>query len=107
MRFKNQLPLTLFILFFSISLFAKKGDKVPGYVIDNDGKRTEGKVIIGSITENEVKVFREVSESPSGLIFILIGVFLFGIVALILSQLSDVKSKELANELHPILQDLK
>ncbi len=56
MRFKNQLPLTLLTLFISISLSAKKGDKVPGYIIDNDGKRTEGKVIICSITDNEVKV---------------------------------------------------
>jgi len=35
---------------------AKKGDKVPGYVILNGGKKIEGKVVIGSITDNETKV---------------------------------------------------
>lgn len=41
---------------FSVGLFAKKGDKVPGYVILNGGEKVEGKVQIGSITDNETKV---------------------------------------------------
>ena len=56
MRFKNQLSLSFLALFISINLSAKKGDKVPGYVINNDGKRMEGKVMIGSITDHETKV---------------------------------------------------
>lgn len=56
-------------------------------------------------TDNDVKVFRENSESPSGMILIIIGVFLFGIIALILSQLSDVKSKALSRELYSLLQE--
>ncbi len=40
----------------SFPSFAKKGDKVPGYVILNNGQKITGKVIIGSITDNEVKV---------------------------------------------------
>jgi hypothetical protein len=81
--------------------------KVKGKKIHIESSRFKALNLYFKQTENEVKVFREVSESPSGAIYILIGVFLFGIVALILSQLSDVKSRELANELHPILQVLK
>ena len=52
----NNLLLTGICLLFSFGLFAKKGDKVPGYVILNGGERVEGKVVIGSITDNETKV---------------------------------------------------
>jgi hypothetical protein len=54
------------LLFLIISLLsintlsAKKGDKVPGYVILNGGEKVQGKIIIGSITDNEIKcVFYE------------------------------------------------
>jgi len=43
-------------LFLSLNLLAKKGDKVLGYVLLNDGEKVEGKVQIGSITDNETKV---------------------------------------------------
>jgi hypothetical protein len=55
---------------------------------------------------NDVKVFKEISESPSGAAFIIVGIFLFGIIALILLQLSDVKSKELSREIYPLLENL-
>lgn len=47
----------------SFSLFAKKGDKVPGYVVLNGGDKIEGKVLVGSITENETKVVFYAEES--------------------------------------------
>ena len=56
MEFTNRLILTLLAISFTISTFAKKGDKVPGYVIFEDGTKLEGTVVIGSITDNEVKV---------------------------------------------------
>ncbi len=52
----NSLLLPLLIMLFSTSAFAKKGDKVPGYVVLENGDRLEGQVIIGSITDNETKV---------------------------------------------------
>ena len=55
---------------------------------------------------NDVKIFKEISESSSGAVLIIIGMFLFGIIALILSQLSDLKSKELGREIYPLLKDL-
>jgi energy-converting hydrogenase Eha subunit H len=58
-------------------------------------------------TNSNVKVYREVSESSSGVILMIIGIFLFGGPALFLSQLSVVKSKELGNELYPLLQEIK
>ncbi|MEL6867664.1 MAG: hypothetical protein AAFP19_24780 [Bacteroidota bacterium] len=56
MRISNQFLLTMLAFLFSVSVFAKKGDKVKGYVIKNNGDRIEGKVLVGSITDNEVKV---------------------------------------------------
>jgi len=58
-------------------------------------------------TDSSVKVYRETSESPSGAILMIIGIFLFGAPALFLSQFSGVKSKELGNELQPLLQSIK
>ena len=48
--------LILISLFLTTNLSAKKGDKVPGYIILEDETKLEGKIIIGSITDNEVKV---------------------------------------------------
>ncbi len=57
MKFTYQsLLFLLFTLNFSLNVSAKKGDKVPGYIIFEDGKKIEGTVVIGSITDNEVKV---------------------------------------------------
>ncbi len=56
MKIYYQTILTLFSLVLTFSAFAKKGDKVPGYIISKDGIKTEGTVVIGSITDNEVKV---------------------------------------------------
>jgi len=52
----SNLLLSAICLLVSFNLSAKKGDKVPGYVILNGGDRIEGKVQIGSITDNETKV---------------------------------------------------
>ncbi len=35
---------------------ASIGDKVEGYIIQDNGKKIEGKIIIGSITDNEISV---------------------------------------------------
>lgn len=57
---KSNLLILLTLLIAANSLFAKKGDKVSGYVILKGGERIEGKVVIGSITDNEVRcVFYE------------------------------------------------
>ena len=57
MRISNQLLLALVaIMFCSTNVFAGKGDKVPGYIVKKNGDRIEGKVQIGSITDNEIKV---------------------------------------------------
>ena len=48
--------LTVFSLLLSFTLTAKKGDKVPGYIVFENGDKIDGTVIIGSITDNEVKV---------------------------------------------------
>ncbi|MEO1514339.1 MAG: hypothetical protein AAFV95_04980 [Bacteroidota bacterium] len=57
MRMTQQFWLLFACFLFTASTsFAKKGDKVPGYIIDNDGERIEGTVQMGSITDNEVKV---------------------------------------------------
>lgn len=56
MKRSNSLILTLLIVFISFNAFAKKGDKVPGYIILNGGEKVEGKIVIGSITDNETKV---------------------------------------------------
>jgi len=48
---------TAFAIFFlSSSLFAQKGEKVPGYVTLKNGQKLEGQIKVGSITDNEVKV---------------------------------------------------
>ena len=46
----------VFALLFSTSLFAQKGEKVDGYVILDNGKKVEGQIKVGGITDNEVKV---------------------------------------------------
>jgi hypothetical protein len=56
MKITFQALLTLFSLFLALNAFAKKGDKVPGYIVFEDGTKTQGIVVIGSITDNEVKV---------------------------------------------------
>ena len=56
--------------------------------------------------ENDVKVFWEISESRIGGVLILVAVLTFG-VSLILSQLADLKSKELSREIYQLLKDLK
>ncbi|MFT5168157.1 MAG: hypothetical protein ACI8P3_003397 [Saprospiraceae bacterium] len=55
MKLSNLLT-TGICLLVCLNLHAKKGDKVPGYVTLNDGVKMEGKIIIGSITDNETKV---------------------------------------------------
>lgn len=53
----TKAPLILFLTFFmSFQALAEKGDKVPGYILTSEGEKIEGDVIIGSITDNEVKV---------------------------------------------------
>lgn len=53
---------TTLLLFVSIALMStlsaqtKKGDKVPGYILDNSGKKVEGQVIIGDWADNQVQV---------------------------------------------------
>ena len=69
---KNRLVLLgiLYVTLSSIStLFAFPGllnkyDKVPGYIVDNNGQKTVGYIIPGSITDNEVKV-KFISEGRS------------------------------------------
>lgn len=56
MKITIQSILTLFSLLLTLSAFAKKGDKVPGYIVYENDEKVEGTIIIGSITENEVKV---------------------------------------------------
>ncbi|MEM9918048.1 MAG: hypothetical protein AAF990_08130 [Bacteroidota bacterium] len=56
MRMTQKFWLLILVLFVAGNAYAKKGDKVPGYIIDNDGEKIEGTVQIGSITDNEVKV---------------------------------------------------
>ena len=53
---KNIVLLLLLVSFVSTNTFAKKGKKAPGYVINNDGEKIEGTIVVGSITDNEVKV---------------------------------------------------
>lgn len=52
----KNIVLLLLVLFVSVSVYAEKGDKVPGYIIEKNGKKVEGKIQIGSITDNEVKI---------------------------------------------------
>lgn len=56
MKIKHQFLLILSILVLSFNSWAKKGDQVPGYIVFEDGKRIDGTVTIGSITDNETKV---------------------------------------------------
>lgn len=50
-------PLILFLtILFNFNLSAEKGDRFPGYIITLDEEKIEGEVVIGSITDNEVKV---------------------------------------------------
>ena len=51
---KQPAILFLFILL-SFQVHAKN-DKFPGYIITNDNEKVEGEIIIGSITDNEVKI---------------------------------------------------
>lgn len=49
----------LLLLVFATSLLtaqSQKGEKVPAYVILKDGTKKEGKLKVGSITDNEVKI---------------------------------------------------
>ncbi len=55
-KINHFLTTLLFAFLISFTLHAKKGDKVDGYIIKNDDTRIEGKIMIGSITDNEVKV---------------------------------------------------
>ena len=57
-------------------------------------------------TENDVKVFWEISQSSTGGVLILVTVLTFGF-SLILTQLADLKSKELSREIYQLLKDLK
>jgi hypothetical protein len=75
MKITIRTLLILFSLFLTLSATAKKGDKVPGYIVFESGERAEGTVIIGSITDNEVKVVfiekgksKKVSYRPTDLI---------------------------------------
>ncbi|MEM6966590.1 MAG: hypothetical protein AAF573_17630 [Bacteroidota bacterium] len=53
----TKTPLILFLsILINFNLTAEKGDRVPGYILTLDGDRVEGEVIVGSITDNEVKV---------------------------------------------------
>ncbi len=56
MKISYQIILTIFSLLLTVNAFAKKGDKVPGYIIFEDEKKVEGTIVIGSITDNETKV---------------------------------------------------
>jgi len=38
------------------SLFAERGDVVPGYIVFESGRKITGEITVGSITDNEVKV---------------------------------------------------
>lgn len=65
----SNLLLTCFCLLISLGAFAKKGDKVAGYVVLNNGDKVEGKVVIGSITDNETKVTFYKGESNKKKVF--------------------------------------
>jgi len=56
MKFRKA-PVILFLLtLFTFTSQAKKGEKNPGYILTLDGKKIEGEIIAGSITDNEVKI---------------------------------------------------
>jgi len=55
---------------------------------------------------NDVKVFWEISQSVTGGVLLIVAMFTFG-VSLILSQLADLKSKKLREEIYQLLKDLK
>lgn len=55
MRLTKQLPF-LFLFFLIYSNVHAKGDPSPGYILTLDNEKVEGEVIVGSITDNEVKV---------------------------------------------------
>ena len=48
------LPLLIFMI--TTSLFAERGDVVPGYIIYETGRKVTGEIVVGSITDNEVKI---------------------------------------------------
>lgn len=56
---RKIIGLVLFIAFafvVTVSAQTKKGDKVPGYIIDKAGKRIEGSIIVGDWATNQLKV---------------------------------------------------
>ena len=56
MKFTFINAIALALLCYSTTLTAQKGEKVPGYIIQNNGKKVEGLIKVGEITDNEVKV---------------------------------------------------
>ncbi|MEM1322201.1 MAG: hypothetical protein AAGG75_18210 [Bacteroidota bacterium] len=56
MRVANQLVMVFVAVLLTFNASAKKGDKVPAYIIKKNGDRIEGKVLLGSITDHEIKV---------------------------------------------------
>lgn len=56
MKLTTNYTFLLVFLFFSTSLIAQKGEKVPGYIILDSGRKIEGQIKVGDITDNEVKV---------------------------------------------------
>ncbi len=56
MKLLSTNTFTFLFLFFATVLSAQKGEKVPGYVLLDNGRKVEGLVKVGDITDNEVKV---------------------------------------------------
>ncbi len=56
MKFFNTNTFTLLFLCLATVLSAQKGEKVSGYVLLDNGRKVEGLVKVGDITDNEVKV---------------------------------------------------
>ncbi len=55
-NFATLLLLVTFGLTATINAQTKKGDKVPGYVIDNSGKKIKGQIIVADWADNQIQV---------------------------------------------------
>lgn len=53
---RSILTTVVVFLFLTATAFGQKGEKVQGYVLLSNGKKIEGTIKVGSITDNEVKV---------------------------------------------------
>ena len=56
MRLTRISPILFLFFLMCSNLYAKKSDPLPGYILTLDHKKVEGEIIVGSITDNEVKI---------------------------------------------------